>query len=167
MSRHKSKQDDVSLNLAAMLDMAFQLLTFFILTYRAVPVEGQVALRLPPAQAVGNHDGTKAPGTVDTPPINIIDVNTLTITLFSQSGKIDQMGVGRNEVKSLSEMAAELNRAFKDQNSPFEQVIIQSSPKLHYGELARVVDLCTQQKLANGKSLAKLSFLELPEGTDK
>ena len=45
MRRHKRRkrnQGDVELNLAAMLDMAFQLLTFFILTFRPSPVEGQV-----------------------------------------------------------------------------------------------------------------------------
>ena len=47
MARRK-KQEGVELNLAAMLDMAFQLLTFFILTFRPAPVEGQVDLLLPP-----------------------------------------------------------------------------------------------------------------------
>ncbi len=42
----------MELNLAAMLDMAFQLLTFFILTFRPAPVEGQILLRMPPPQPV-------------------------------------------------------------------------------------------------------------------
>ena len=45
--RHRS-QEEVELNLAAMLDMAFQLLAFFILTFQAGPLEGQINLRLPP-----------------------------------------------------------------------------------------------------------------------
>ena len=50
MSRRKRRGsgEEVELNLAAMLDMAFQLLTFFILTFKPAPVEGQVNLRLPP-----------------------------------------------------------------------------------------------------------------------
>ena len=39
--RKKNAQEEVELNLAAMLDMAFQLLTFFILTFRPPPVEGR------------------------------------------------------------------------------------------------------------------------------
>jgi biopolymer transport protein ExbD len=41
MARGKKKrnQGEVELNLAAMLDMAFQLLTFFILTFKPAPVE--------------------------------------------------------------------------------------------------------------------------------
>ena len=34
-----------------MLDMAFQLLAFFVLTFRQSPLEGQISLRLPPPQA--------------------------------------------------------------------------------------------------------------------
>ncbi len=37
--------EEVELNLAAMLDMAFQLLTFFVLTFKPAPVEGQIALQ--------------------------------------------------------------------------------------------------------------------------
>ena len=35
-----------------MLDMAFQLLAFFVLTFRQTPLEGQISLRLPPPQAI-------------------------------------------------------------------------------------------------------------------
>ncbi len=45
MGRKKKKrrsQSEVELNLAAMLDMAFQLLAFFILTFRPAPLEGQI-----------------------------------------------------------------------------------------------------------------------------
>ena len=57
--------------------------------------------------------------------------------------------------------------AFKDQNSPFEQVIIQSTPKLKYEKLMQIVDICARQKLPDGKSLGKLSFIEIPEGEKK
>jgi len=39
-------EGDVQLNMAAMLDMAFQLLAFFILTYRPAPVEGWAIERM-------------------------------------------------------------------------------------------------------------------------
>ena len=42
-----------------MLDMAFQLLTFFILTYRPPPTEGQIYLRLPPPEGVAAQPGQK------------------------------------------------------------------------------------------------------------
>ena len=54
MSRKRKSraQTGVALNLAAMLDMAFQLLAFFIFTFKPSPIEGQISLRLPPPQAV-------------------------------------------------------------------------------------------------------------------
>src|SRR5207245_5772352 len=56
MSHKKKKKkkgsENVEFNLAAMLDMAFQLLAFFILTFRPAPVEGQISLRMPPAQPI-------------------------------------------------------------------------------------------------------------------
>ncbi len=53
--RHFSRgQTEVELNLASMLDMAFQLLAFFVLTFHPSPIEGQLSLHLPPAVPVTN-----------------------------------------------------------------------------------------------------------------
>ncbi|MEK6261831.1 MAG: biopolymer transporter ExbD [Planctomycetota bacterium] len=54
--RHRRDQGSVEMNLAAMLDMAFQLLTFFILTFRPAPVEGQLSLNLPPPITVAKAE---------------------------------------------------------------------------------------------------------------
>ena len=40
---------DVEVPVTPMLDMAFQLLTFFILTYHPMPAEGQFVMNLLPA----------------------------------------------------------------------------------------------------------------------
>ena len=49
--RHRPKTvDGVEVPITPMLDMAFQLLTFFILTYHPMPVEGQFVMNLLPAQ---------------------------------------------------------------------------------------------------------------------
>ena len=42
----------MTLNVTAMLDMAFQLLAFFVLTFKPPPAEAQIFLKLPPYQAV-------------------------------------------------------------------------------------------------------------------
>ena len=41
VKKHRSTED-VTLNVTAMLDMAFQLLAFFILTFRPPPGEAQI-----------------------------------------------------------------------------------------------------------------------------
>ncbi len=45
----RKKADEVEVQITPMLDMAFQLLTFFILTYHAAPTEGQFSMNLLPA----------------------------------------------------------------------------------------------------------------------
>ena len=42
---------EIEIPITPMLDMAFQLLTFFILTYRPAPSEGQFSMNLLPPQA--------------------------------------------------------------------------------------------------------------------
>ena len=42
---------EIQIPITPMLDMAFQLLTFFILTYKPAPTEGQFSMNLLPAQA--------------------------------------------------------------------------------------------------------------------
>ena len=161
--RKKRSQEDVTLNLAAMLDMAFQLLTFFILTFKPPPLEGQISLSLPPAQVVANATGKNDAGSTDKPAIDIKGVDTLTLTIFANdSGDFGTMGVGANQAKDLRDLELLVTKAFKDQNSPFEQVIIQSSPKLRYDKLMQVVDICSRQKKSNGEKLSKLSFIEIP-----
>jgi biopolymer transport protein ExbD len=167
MARKKKKrhQGDVELNLAAMLDMAFQLLTFFILTFRPSPVEGQVALRLPPPQAIANAKGGVAAGSDTSRTDPVKGVTTLVISVFSDpNGNVGSMGVGETGVATLPGLEARLKTIFADPGNPFEQVIIQVGSNLRYDALMKVVDICTQQKLPTGEKLSKLSFVEAPGG---
>ena len=159
--RRKTRgQGEVELNLAAMLDMAFQLLTFFILTFKPSPVEGQISLRLPPPEAISNVRGQKAGS--DTQNNNPLQgLNTLTISVIgTPSGSIQSMAVDGNAVGNLAALRSRLQVAFGPDSS-FEQVIVQVGSELRYEELMRVVDVCTDQKLPNGEKLSKLSFVEL------
>ncbi|HWB11827.1 MAG TPA: biopolymer transporter ExbD [Pirellulales bacterium] len=163
MARRRRKQTEVELNLAAMLDMAFQLLAFFILTFKPSPVEGQISLHLPPPKPVANAQAEKQAGenTADLSPVAGLD--TLIISLFSTaSGDVASMAVGEVNVGSQQELDRRLRTILKDPGSPFEQVIIQVDSALRYEGLMQVVDICTRQTLANGQRLSKLSFVELP-----
>ncbi len=54
--RHRDSSNDYvepDLPITPMLDMSFQLLAFFILTFRPAPMEGQIAMTLPPAEQGG------------------------------------------------------------------------------------------------------------------
>jgi biopolymer transport protein ExbD len=167
--RKRRSQPDVELNLAAMLDMAFQLLTFFILTFRPSPIEGQISLRLPPPQAVVVAKDAQQAGADVNNPNPVQGVNTLTISVFAnpKTGSIESLGVGESQVTGIAALAGRLRVVFADEGNPFDQVIIQVSADCRYDELMRVVDVCTQQEIVvDGKKqkLSKLSFVEIPSG---
>src|SRR3972149_1170068 len=161
--RYQRQQTEVELNMAAMLDMAFQLLTFFILTFRPAPIEGQISLRLPPPQPV--TAGTEPVGSDITNTNPVKGVETLTISGFpNQAGEIGSLGVGEAGVANLSALEARLQQIFDNPDNSFEQVLIQVGSNLRYDALMKVVDLCTRLQLPSGQKLSKLSFVELPSG---
>ena len=94
-------------------------------------------------------------------------VDTLVVSVLSNTGSIDTMGIGETPVTNLQQLASRLDTTFKDTNNPFDQVIIQCSAKLRYGELMKVVEICTHQTLPDGKKLAKLSFVMIPDSDSK
>jgi biopolymer transport protein ExbD len=162
--RKKRKQEEVELNLAAMLDMAFQLLTFFILTFRPAPVEGQVLLRMPPPQPVTNINAQQQAGKSDSKdPAQ--GLNTLIVTAIANSdGSLRQTAVGDATMGNVNALDRKLAAVLGDLGTGFDQVIIQVDSKLRYEALMQVIDICTRQKLPSGEQLSKLSFVELPGG---
>ena len=165
MSRKKKKrmQGEVELNLAAMLDMAFQLLTFFILTFKPAPMEGDMLLHMPPPMPTTIVKNAQDAGS-DTKNVNPVQgLNTLMITLQGDpAGGIEAVSVGDTKVEGgVPALASRLKSVLGDEAAAFDQVMIQVDPKVQYQELMRVIDACTRQKAKNQKHL-KLSFVELP-----
>ena len=162
--RRKRKSDDVELNLAAMLDMAFQLLTFFILTFRPPPAEGQISLRLPPPRPaladpkskidVGQNESKDAPK----------GLNTLVVSLFADpNGNLAGLSVGETPIQTLPGLDTKLQSIFSDKDNPFDQVIVQVGEEVKYDDLMKVIEICAKQKLPNGDTLHSLSFVENPK----
>jgi biopolymer transport protein ExbD len=170
MARRRKRHNqsaEVTLNLAAMLDMAFQLLTFFILTFRPAPVEGQISLRMPPPQGVVVVKGAEKAGSDLKNPNPVQGVNTLTISVFAnpQTGLISSLGLGTNNVPGgVSGLERRLAEVFADPGNPFDQVVIQATDGCRYDELMKIVDVCTRQTLPDGKK-PKLWFVSVPDGT--
>ena len=162
--RHQSTEE-VELNLAAMLDMAFQLLAFFILTFRPAPVEGDVLLRLPAPLPTTQQPRAQAPGADADNPNPVIGLNSLVVTVaHDETGGIKTLAVGDQSVPGLAEFDTQLRTILSDQGTGFDQVLIQVGSELNYEELMQVVDVCTRQKLPDGQRLSKLSFVPLPAG---
>ncbi len=169
MSRRKKHKrlEAVELNLAAMLDMAFQLLTFFILTFKPAPVEGQINLRMPPPQSITPLAGGKKAGqdTSNTDPLQGLNTLVVSVAANPKDGTVGSMQVGDELVGSLNRLDEKLRGIFGSPASPKDQVLIHVDSKLTYAGLMSVVDVCTRQviidKDGQQKPLTKLSFVEM------
>lgn len=153
----------MQLNLAAMLDMAFQLLTFFILTFRPPPAEVQINLRLPPPQAIKTVKTNVQAGSDTTRTDPVSGIETLIIGAYADpKGDLVGLQVGDQPLNGLGALEGKLQQVFSDPSNPFEQIIVQVGSDLRYAELAKVIDVCVRQKFADGTPVTKMSFVELP-----
>jgi biopolymer transport protein ExbD len=178
MTKRRS-QEEVELNVASMLDMAFQLLTFFILTFRASPLEGQISVHMPPPQQVFGmqNSGERAGEDPNKDPNKVEPVKTLLISVADQDGEIPPGGIRlgipgqtNKEMETLDfpQLQEKLGSYFRDSAGAFEQVIIEGSPGLYYRELMRVVEVCSKVQIESGseKKLARLSFVSAVKEKD-
>lgn len=169
--RHR-KAASVDLNMAAMLDMAFQLLAFFILTFRPAPVEGQLGMHMPPPIPLTNVKSNKAQeaGGGDA---GLMDVEKLDLSIDSNSqGEVAQIKVGMRPIirgRLDASATASLHRQLRDifiiQAIPFDRIQLIVDDRLHYNELMKIIDVCTQQVLPNGKKMERISFISANRST--
>jgi hypothetical protein len=98
--RHRRRQGtdfvEPDLPITPMLDMSFQLLAFFILSFKPMPTEGQITVNLPPPQQGGidavNLDITKLKPTKYIARVQATERGTIaSITLFEE-GSPDEKG---------------------------------------------------------------------------
>jgi len=171
MSRKRKKrhsQEEVTLNLAAMLDMAFQLLAFFILTFKPAPVEGQINLNLPPPVPIAPQNAQQKE---DNGEPGIASAHTLSIRIVAAgNGEVSSVSVGLAKLfdgpmdgRKFQILDRRLKDVFAIEGKPFDQVLLQVGKALNYGELMKIIDVCTRQKMADGKPVNKISFVELQE----
>jgi biopolymer transport protein ExbD len=152
-------REEVELNVASMLDMAFQLLTFFILTFRPPPTEEAVLMHMPPAQhtEVGHNE----PGShTEVTPVEIKGLRSLVVTVTARAGKIDSMTIGDQKIAGLPELHRRLTE-LTGPDSLFEQVVLRTDGQLHYGELMQIIGACPRKKQADDREWGKLSIVEM------
>jgi biopolymer transport protein ExbD len=167
---YRRSQGDVELNLASMLDMAFQLLAFFILTFHPSPIEGQLLLHLPPAVPITNVATDKV-DTAQAADAGATTAKTLEISVYANpKGDVSRVQIGLKgaftgpaDPVNLRRLEKQLHEAFGFAGTPFEQIVVRVSPTLRYEELMKVIDVCTRQKMPDGQTLRKISFVEMSE----
>ena len=178
--RRRRSDEEVTLNVTAMLDMAFQLLAFFVLTFRPPPVEAQIFLKLPPAQPVAGLTGSQKAGSEDTKDSkDVKPTKSLTVTLLDRgTGSITdvQVGIPSVAMKAIpyNDLESELKVYFraKDESEAggqkgaqgdYEQVVINASPTLRWDEVMKVMELCTKFTTAGGNKLPEVSLVAAGE----
>ena len=153
---------EIEIPITPMLDMAFQLLTFFILTYRPAPAEGQFSMNLLPAQAATAM--SKEPPKEEKTDSVATELTTLkTVLRAGVGGSLGQIVLGENPVADLKTLKTELESLVNDPALSFQQALIKVDPKLKYSELMKVIDVYSSLK---PKPLTKLSFAELGAGDE-
>jgi biopolymer transport protein ExbD len=148
-----------------MLDMAFQLLTFFVLTYKPAPTEVQFGMKLLPAQPATSITA-EAPS--DKPSDNLpVSLRTLpTILRAGEGGSLAQIVVGETPISpDFREKALEkeLVKYFEDPNLPFDQTMLKVDPRLKYSELVKVISAFSDAFI-KAKKDPKITFEELVPG---
>jgi biopolymer transport protein ExbD len=155
----KSKHQEVEVQITPMLDMAFQLLTFFILTYHPSPIEGQFAMNLLPAAPVVDMNAPPTETNQAQPNDSIpAALRTMTTSLHAgPRGELGRVTIGDNEVQGMPALEEKLTAILNDKNLPFDQALIQADPNLRYEELIKVINIYSKLKIT------KISFAELTD----
>jgi biopolymer transport protein ExbD len=157
------KSEGPEIPITPMLDMAFQLLTFFVLTYRPAPSEGQIIMNLLPAQpatSITAQAPSEKPS--DTLPSSLRTLPT--ILKAGAGGRLEQIMVGETPLATDTKaLEAELDKYFADPDLPFEQTLLKVDPRLRYSELMRVMN-SFMNAFAHAKKPPSISFDELVPG---
>jgi biopolymer transport protein ExbD len=164
MRRHKRHVDgDVQLNMAAMLDMAFQLLAFFILTYQPGKVEGCISIRMPPPTPVTKPDPSGgAPNPADATALAGAVSLQISVTANKEGG-IAGIRIGEHApVADLRDLEQKLRSIGKVSETPFDQVLLKVSRNLEYENVLKVIEICARNKLTSGDQQTKVSIVEMP-----
>jgi biopolymer transport protein ExbD len=142
--RPGDKPVDVSLPITPMLDMSFQLLFFFVMTFQAAnALEGQLDLYLPKAGA----PQAKQPDQVDLSKDSEADLESqaeVTVEVTSQKGAIDGLSIrekARNTpVTSVKALTPALQKLRTELGGNLARVKIQAESRLKYARLVEVMD---------------------------
>jgi biopolymer transport protein ExbD len=140
---------------APMLDVAFNILAFFIFTFNPAPVELQFKLNLLPAQPAAEPEDTRTNS--DAPSELPAPISTLSIVLSSDgsSGALRSIRLEDIEYDSLAEFAARIKVIAADPDITFDQAEIRVDPYLDYQYLIQVVNIFAANRIT------KISFAEL------
>jgi len=161
--RNIRRAEEPTVQIAPMLDMAFQLLTFFILTYHPLPTEGQFLMNLLPPQPA-TAIGAEAPSEAASDQLPASLRTLPTVLRAGPGGSLAEITVGEQAIPTdPGALEKELDKYLQDPNLPFDQTLLKVDPNLRYSELIKVVNAFSNA-FARAKKPPNISFDELAPG---
>lgn len=139
-----------SLPITPMLDMAFQIFAFFVITFRPSQLEGQMDLNLPAAgEAKAESVDQVNPETQSEEDLKL--PSELTIVLKTQEGGAEE---GRISIIEVQQVAGSKNveerellpylKSIRSELSNQEDLKILASKKLRWNFVVEIMDICRQ-----------------------
>ena len=164
--RRRGNSNVVEINLAAMLDMAFQLLAFFVLTFRPSAIEGHFHVHLPPPVPTTNVEAATEPSVGDDTAMMLANLEKFDLFVKAdEQGRVAKVRVGmssaiRGELtpQRLQQIDQQL-KSLMAFDPTYTTVQCHADGHLLYGELMQIVGVCTQQVLPNGEYM-RLNLIE-------
>ncbi|HJZ91131.1 MAG TPA: biopolymer transporter ExbD [Gemmataceae bacterium] len=144
MARKRKEEPpvDITLPITPMLDMSFQLLSFFILTFKPMPTEGQLAINLPRLDASKTQQ--------DLPLHEEPKQDEYRLTVHAGGGgEITNMSlvgptVTKENIRTFQELEEQLKLIAKPAGRGAEgvSITIEASQDLIYSRLIDIMDRC-------------------------
>lgn len=141
-SRRPRPPEEVAFPVAPMLDMAFQLLAFFILTFQPASSELRIDLELPIANpTLPRAEGGQAKAETKIATVPKIDIsNDLRITATAgDEGALVSIKLGLADVPDVATLVDRLSRYRKLLDNKPLNVVLMADPRLRYDDAARII----------------------------
>lgn len=153
--RRPGPPDDVFFPVVPMLDMAFQLLAFFVLTFRPPSGETRIDLDLPAAPVALPG----VPGPAVAPELVGLETDLVIEAHADSEGRLAALRLADSPVESAGALADRLRRYVAVLNGQPVRVTIAADNRLRYEDAAPLIGACTSAgvsvvRLAAGKEAA-------------
>lgn len=146
MSRRPGPPDDVFFPVVPMLDMSFQLLAFFILTFQAPTSETRMDLVLPSSPLAMPRGPTTSP---EAPDVVGLDTDLVVVARSDSEGALRELLLAGAALADIPTLQSRLERYVAIVAPRSVRVVLQADDTLRYELGARLIAACTTAGVGN------------------